>query len=128
MKVPDDPLYAADARKWRSWLKANHSSAPEVWLVFYKKRSGKPDYTPRPCVTFEEATEEALCYGWVDSAMRRLDDERYVLRYTPRRKGSKWSKTNRRLAEELIGRGRMTAAGMAAIEEARRNGNWEAAR
>jgi uncharacterized protein YdeI (YjbR/CyaY-like superfamily) len=60
--------------------------------------------------------------------MRRLDDERYVLRYTPRRKGSKWSKTNRRLAEELIGRGRMTAAGMAAIEEARRNGNWEAAR
>jgi uncharacterized protein YdeI (YjbR/CyaY-like superfamily) len=122
VKVPDNPLYAADARRWRSWLEKNHASEPEVWLVFYKKHSRTP------CVTFEQATEEALCFGWVDSAMRRLDDDRYVLRYTPRRKKSKWSEANRRLAEALIARGRMTAAGTAAIEEARKNGNWEAAR
>jgi uncharacterized protein YdeI (YjbR/CyaY-like superfamily) len=107
------------AEEWRAWLEANHSVEKEVWLMFYKKHAATP------CVTYEEATEEALCFGWIDSLMKRIDDEKRALRYTPRRKGSLWSERNKRLVARLIEQGRMTEAGLAKIEEAKQNGGWD---
>jgi uncharacterized protein YdeI (YjbR/CyaY-like superfamily) len=121
MKITGQPLHLTTAGEWRAWLQEHHAVEREIWLVIYKK------HTLTPSVTFEAATEEALCFGWVDSFMRRLDDERYALRYTPRRKGSTWSKGNRRLAERLIEEGRMAEAGLAKIDEAKQNGQWEKA-
>jgi uncharacterized protein YdeI (YjbR/CyaY-like superfamily) len=94
----------------------------EVWLVIHKKHASTPS------VTFEEATDGALCFGWVDSIMKGIDDERYALRYTPRRKGSRWSEGNRRRAERLIEEGRMAEPGLAKIQEAKQSGQWEKAR
>ena len=73
---------------WRSWLQANHAGTPEVWLVYFKKNTGKPS------VTYRESVEEALCFGWIDGLKRRVDDERYAHRFTPRRPKSKWSPLN----------------------------------
>jgi uncharacterized protein YdeI (YjbR/CyaY-like superfamily) len=105
----------------RAWLEGNHASEDEVWLVISKKRSTTPS------VTLAQATEEALCFGWIDSAMQPIDDERYALRYTPRRKGSNWSERNKARVATLIEEGRMTDAGLAAIDEAKRNGRWDPA-
>ena len=121
MKVAGQPLHMTTAEEWRAWLREHHAVEREVWLVIHKK------HAPTPSVTFEEATEEALCFGWVDSIMKRIDDEKYALRYTPRRKGSKWSEGNRIRATKLIEEGRMAEAGLAKIEEAKRNGQWEQA-
>ena len=79
----------------------------------------------RPGVSLVDATEEALCFGWIDSAMRPLDEERYVLRYTPRRAKSNWSEVNKERVARLIRDGRMAGAGLARIEEAKRNGRWD---
>lgn len=103
---------------WRAWLERNHASAKEIWLAYYKKGSGKTS------VTYEEALEEALCYGWIDSTIRRLDAERYMQRYTPRKNDSVWSAANKNRVRRLIAEGRMTGAGMAKIRIAKRNGMW----
>lgn len=99
---------AADRSAWRRWLKKNHATASEVWLVYYKKHTGKPS------VTYLDSVREALCFGWIDGIVRRIDDETYTHRFTPRRPGSRWSSTNVRLAKELIASGDMTDAGLAA--------------
>jgi uncharacterized protein YdeI (YjbR/CyaY-like superfamily) len=117
VEIPGNPLHFTSAHEWRDWLLANHAVETEVWLTFYKK------HVSRPGITFEEATDEALSFGWIDSSMRRIDDEKYVLRYTPRRKGSNWSEHKKRVAE-LIEQGRMTEAGLAKIDEAKRSGKW----
>ncbi|MCB1125633.1 MAG: YdeI/OmpD-associated family protein [Verrucomicrobiae bacterium] len=90
-----------------------------LWLVFLKKHTGKPS------VRYEEAVQEAVCFGWIDGKIRRIDDERYAQRFTPRRKGSLWSALNRRRAERLMKEGLMMPAGLAEVELAKANGRWK---
>ena len=109
----------ASRAAWRRWLRSNHASASGVWIRFYRKASG------RASVTYAEAVEEALCFGWIDSLVRSFDDESYVQLFTPRKRNSAWSRTNKERVERLTAAGLMTAAGLEKIEEARRNGSWE---
>ncbi len=118
MEIVGEPLYAATAEEWRAWLEANHAREKEVWLMIHKKHASTPS------VTLEEATEEALCFGWIDSNMKRIDEDRNALRYTPRRHGSNWSERNKERVAKLIAQGRMTEAGLAKIEEAKQSGKW----
>jgi uncharacterized protein YdeI (YjbR/CyaY-like superfamily) len=119
LEITGKPLHFTTADEWRAWLQANHATEKDVWLTFYKKHSATSS------ITFEEATDEALSFGWIDSSMKRIDDEKYVLRYTPRRKGSNWSERNKKRVAELIEQGRMTEAGLAKIEEAKQSGKWD---
>jgi len=99
-----------DARtlaRWRKWLAAHHGSASEVWLIYHKK------HTRKPSVTYLDALDEALCHGWIDSLVKRIDDDRYAIKYTPRKPGSKWSVINRKRYAALEAAGRLTPAGKA---------------
>ena len=98
--------------QWREWLAKHHESSAGVWLVFYKRRATERDGVKS--IPYEDAVREALCFGWIDSLMRRLDEERYALKVTPRRRTSKWSDLNRRRWGELKAAGLLTAAGLAA--------------
>ena len=111
----------ADQRAWRDWLEANHADADGVWLRFAKKGS------PTPSVTYAQAVEEALCYGWIDGQARGLDEHFYLQRFTPRRARSKWSQINCDKAERLIAAGRMQPAGLAQVQAAKTDGRWDAA-
>ena len=111
-------VHLSDRRSWRRWLEKNHAIQRGIWLVFYKKATRKPS------LEYEESVEEALCFGWVDSRTRRLDDERYMLMFTPRKPGSPWSRPNKERVERLVASGLMTPPGLAKIEEAQRNGAW----
>lgn len=104
--------------EWRAWLRGNHSKSPGIWLVYFKKESGKPR------VTYDEAVKEALCFGWIDSLARTLDAQRSKLLFTPRKPKSGWSKINKQRIEELVRELRMTRAGLDRIEAARRDGSW----
>lgn len=115
-------LLVADAAAWRSWLAEHGASAAEAWLVLAKKGGGSPTR-----LTYQEALEEALCFGWIDGQVRRRDEASYRQRFTPRRARTTWSKRNVSLAEKLIDEGRMEPAGLAAVERARVDGRWEAA-
>ena len=106
VKSTGDPLAFPTPEECRAWLDAHHASAEEAWVLISKKHGGSR------LVSLVEATEEALCFGWIDSAMRPIDTERFALRYTPRRQASKWSPTNRARVERLIEEGRMTEAGL----------------
>src|SRR5207248_6123233 len=105
-------LYVKDRRQWRSWLARHHRTAPEIWLIYYKKHSG------RPRIPYEDAVEEALCFGWIDSIVKAIDGETFAQKFTPRRDSSKWSALNRRRVRKLIQEGRMTEAGLAKINPA----------
>lgn len=118
MKITGDLLTFATVEEWRHWLEEHHAGEDGAWLTISKKGATTTS------VALVPATEEALCFGWIDSAMQPIDDERYALRYTPRRKGSNWSAVNRARAQRLIDEGRMADAGLAAIEEAKRDGRW----
>jgi uncharacterized protein YdeI (YjbR/CyaY-like superfamily) len=119
VEMTREPVSMATVEEWRAWLRANHAVEREVWLTIHKKHAAALG------VTLVEATEEALAFGWIDSAMHPIDEDRYALRYTPRRRGSNWSEVNKERAERLIAEGRMTEAGLAAIEEAKRTGRWD---
>ena len=93
--------------EWRKWLGAHHDSESELWLVFQKRHTG------RPTLAYEDAVDEALCFGWVDSLIKRLDDSRYARKFTPRKPDSKWSAINRKRYALLRSSGRLTAAGLA---------------
>jgi uncharacterized protein YdeI (YjbR/CyaY-like superfamily) len=108
-----DPLWFDDAGAWRAWLEANHDRASEVWLGMYKKHS------PRHNLTWSEAVDEALCFGWIDSVMHRIDHERHAQRYSPRKPGSIWSAVNVAKIERLRAEGRMHPAGEAAFARRR---------
>ena len=97
-------------REWRAWLEKNSSNPGEVWVVYYKKDSGKPS------ITYRESLEEALCFGWIDGIRKSIDSERYANRFTPRRSQSKWSLFNVKLASRLIDEGRMAEAGLMAFK------------
>ena len=104
--------------EWRAWLEANHTRPDGVWLVTFKRATGKPR------VEYEEAVEEALCFGWVDSKANALDEERSILWFAPRKKGSGWSKPNKERVERLLAAGKMAPAGLAKIEAAKADGSW----
>jgi uncharacterized protein YdeI (YjbR/CyaY-like superfamily) len=117
----EEYVTAVTPAEWRAWLAANHSTAEDVWLLYYKKHTGLPS------IDWKQAVVEALCFGWIDGILRRLDDARHVQRFTPRRSRSKWSQINRDSAERLIREGLMTPAGLAAVEAAKANGMWDKA-
>ncbi len=104
---------------WRAWLARHHDTSKGLWLAYYKKGSGKRS------VTYEEALQEALAFGWIDSTVRRLDEERYAQKYTPRNDRSVWSASNKARVEKLSAAGLMAAPGLAKVEAAKRNGSWE---
>ena len=91
---------------WRSWLQRHHTTETELWLLLYKKHTGKPS------ISLAEAVEEALCFGWIDGKLRRIDDEKHQVRFTPRKLGSTWSEINVNRVKRLIKEGRMTNAGL----------------
>lgn len=117
----DKPLKFAKRSAWRAWLEKHHAKDRAAWLVLHKKKAA------RDFLTLEEAVEEALCFGWIDGVLRRTDAETYCLRFSPRQSRSVWSEINKRRAAKLIRQGRMTAAGLEKIAEAKANGEWEAA-
>jgi uncharacterized protein YdeI (YjbR/CyaY-like superfamily) len=109
-----------DRAAWRRWLRENHRRSPGVWLVTWKKSAGKPR------VDYDAAVEEGLCFGWVDSKSRSVDDTRTSLFFTPRQPASSWSESNVARVEKLEAAGLMRAPGRRAVEEAKRNGRWPA--
>jgi uncharacterized protein YdeI (YjbR/CyaY-like superfamily) len=100
------PLLMRTAEQWRDWLDDHHAAESEVWLVFHKRHTGDAS------VPYKEALDEALCVGWVDSLVKRLDDRRYALKFTPRRADSRWSAVNRKRYAELKAAGRLKPAGL----------------
>jgi uncharacterized protein YdeI (YjbR/CyaY-like superfamily) len=104
-------LYVTSRYDWRAWLVKNHETEKEVWLIYYKK------HTNQPRIPYEDAVEEALCFGWIDSIVQKIDDARYAQKFTPRRSGSKWSELNKRRVRKLLKEGKMTQAGLAKIGE-----------
>jgi uncharacterized protein YdeI (YjbR/CyaY-like superfamily) len=106
---------------WRKWLQNNHDKETEAWLVIYKKGNN------RTGLRYEEALEEALCFGWIDGKMKSIDKDTFILRYSPRNARSIWSQQNREKTEQLMASGKMTPAGLARVEEAKMNGTWEKA-
>jgi uncharacterized protein YdeI (YjbR/CyaY-like superfamily) len=112
-------FYAPDRKSWRKWLAAHHAKEAGIWLVYYKKETGKPR------VDYANAVEEALCFGWIDSTMRPLDAERYMQLFTPRKPKSEWSALNKRRVAKLIEEGLMTEAGLEKINISKGNGHWE---
>jgi uncharacterized protein YdeI (YjbR/CyaY-like superfamily) len=102
-------LHVRTRDQWRTWLEKNCDAETEVWLVFDRKCTGKA------CIGYDEAVEEALCFGWIDGILQKMDDERYGRRFTPRRVSSKWSALNKRRAARMIQEGRMTEAGRAKL-------------
>jgi len=103
-------FYAANRKQWRSWLAKNHRSEPEIWLIYYKKNSG----TPR--IPYNDAVEEALCYGWIDSTLKPKDEISYLQRFSPRRKNSKLSEMNKERVRRLIKAKKITRFGLEIIQ------------
>ena len=108
--MPAKKLKTLDVRTghaWRDWLEKHHDTEPEIWLVLYKRHTGTES------ISFGDAVDEALCFGWIDSLVRRLDDDRYARKFTPRKLDSRWSTINRRRYAELKAQGRLAAPGLA---------------
>ena len=103
-----ETLDIRSAPRWRSWLRKNHAASPGVWLVFHKDHTGVTSFP------YEEAVRHALCFGWIDSLIKRLDEDRYARKFTPRKPTSKWSDINRKRWAELEKEGRLEAPGLAA--------------
>jgi uncharacterized protein YdeI (YjbR/CyaY-like superfamily) len=111
-------FHARDRQEWRSWLEEHHATSSGVWLISWKKGTGQPR------VTYDEAVEEALCFGWVDSRSKALDERRSLQLFTPRKPGSSWCRSNKERVAVLIEQGRMTPAGLDKVETAQRDGSW----
>lgn len=110
-KQPYKQLYVSKRDEWRNWLQAHHDTEKEIWLVYYKKHTGKPS------LPYDDAVEEAICFGWIDSTVRKLDDERYMQKFTPRNSKSNWSDLNKDRARKMIEAGKMTEAGCKKIRQ-----------
>jgi len=104
-----ETLYVTSREGFRKWLKENHGTRKEIWLVQYKKATRKPS------IDYVEAVEEAICFGWIDGFEKGMDAERYATRFTPRRPKSNWTDTNKERARKMIAEGRMTEAGRATL-------------
>ncbi len=117
---PDyNQVHPKTRQSWRKWLEKNHADAPGIWLIYYKKETGKRH------LSYAEAVEEALCFGWIDSSPRKLDVERAMLKFTPRKPKSGWSELNKKRIEQLIKEGLMTKAGLLKIDQAKQNRSWD---
>src|SRR6184192_690748 len=103
-------LYVTSREEWRAWLTKHYQAETEVWLIYYKKHTGQPR------ISYDDAVEEALCFGWIDSIVKRIDDEKFAQKFTPRRDGSKWSALNKRRLRKLVREGQMTEAGLAKVD------------
>ena len=106
-------LHVGNRREWRTWLSEHHASSPGIWLLFYKAHTGMKS------IPYEEMVREALCFGWIDSLVKRLDEDRYARKVTPRQRSSKWSDINRKRWTELESAGLLAAAGVAAAPTSR---------
>jgi uncharacterized protein YdeI (YjbR/CyaY-like superfamily) len=118
--APPNSVHPATRAEWRAWLEQNHMRAEGVWLISYKKATGLPR------VEYDDAVEEALCFGWIDSKGNKLDDQRSMLWFAPRKPRTGWSKLNKERLERLQAAGLMAPAGQAKIEAARQDGSWSA--
>lgn len=117
---PENAVHPLTRAEWRAWLERHHTRPNGVWLITYKKATGKPR------VEYDEAVEEALCFGWIDSKANKLDDERSLLWFAPRKPRTGWSRPNKERVERLLAAGLMAPAGLAKVEAARRDGSWSA--
>ena len=111
-------LYLTNRGQWRDWLFRHRATEAGVWLIFYKKE------TCKPTIAYEAAVEEALCFGWIDSIIKKIDDEKYARKFTPRKDNSKWSGLNKKRANKMIKEGRMTDVGLTKILTAKKTGLW----
>lgn len=111
--------YPKNCSEWRDWLIKNHSEENEIWVIYYKK------HTNMPRVSYDDAVEQALCFGWIDSTVKKIDDEKYCQRFTPRNDKSQWSDLNKKRVAKLIKSGLMTETGLKKIEAAKNNGMWD---
>lgn len=119
MPQHDTPsFYPSSARKWRAWLQKNHAKEKSVWLICYKQNAGKPT------LSWSEAVDEALCFGWIDSIRKPIDEHSFMQFFSRRKPNSTWSKINKDKVEMLIAEGRMAQAGLDSIELAKKNGSW----
>lgn len=122
MAINDLPIHSFESsKKWEEWLKKHHEDETGIWIKFFKKTSGVPT------ISYNEALDVALCYGWIDSLLNKYDDISYIQKFTPRRAKSMWSKHNREHIERLITAKRMHPAGLRAVEAAKADGRWDAA-
>jgi uncharacterized protein YdeI (YjbR/CyaY-like superfamily) len=112
-------LYVTHRSEWRNWLSLHHGTEAGIWLVFYKKETSKPT------IPYEAAVEEALCFGWIDSIIKRIDEQKYARKFTLRKDKSNWSELNKRRADRMIKKGRMTEFGLAKIRAAKKTGLWD---
>jgi uncharacterized protein YdeI (YjbR/CyaY-like superfamily) len=114
----DQRLHPRTRAEWRAWLAEHHATSDGVWVVFWRPQSG------RTGPSYEDAVLEALCFGWIDGQAARLDEDRTLLRFSPRKRGSGWARTNKLRVERLLREGLMAEAGLAKIEQAKRDGSW----
>jgi uncharacterized protein YdeI (YjbR/CyaY-like superfamily) len=117
---PSNTVHPLTRAEWRAWLEQHHTRTEGIWLITYKKASGKPR------IEYGEAVEEALCFGWIDSKGRALDEERGMLWFAPRKPRTGWSRPNKERVERLTAAGQMAPAGLAKVEAARQDGSWGA--
>jgi uncharacterized protein YdeI (YjbR/CyaY-like superfamily) len=119
-QLPENSVHPKTRAAWRDWLEQNHTRTAGIWLISYKKATGKARFA------YNDAVEEALCFGWIDSKPNKLDEERSLLWFAPRKAGTGWSKLNKERIERLLQQGLMQPAGLAKIEAAKANGSWNA--
>ena len=117
-KPPPNSVHPTSRQAWREWLSENHARQEGIWLVSFKKATGKPR------LEYDETVEEALCFGWVDSKPSKLDEERSMLWFSPRKNGTGWSKLNKERVERLIKAGQMATSGLAKVKQAKKDGSW----
>jgi uncharacterized protein YdeI (YjbR/CyaY-like superfamily) len=120
MIEPENSVHPKSRAEWRAWLEEHHTQTEGVWLISYKKASGKPR------MEYEESVEEALCYGWIDSKGNKLDEERSMVWFSPRKPGTGWSKINKERVERLLEAGQIAPAGLEKVEAAKLDGSWSA--
>lgn len=118
MEKEIETFYPKSRQEWREWLQDNHDEKQSVWLIYYKKKSNIPT------VTYSEAVDEALCFGWIDSKSKPLDEHKFMQFFSRRKENSVWSKVNKEKIERLTREGLMTKAGFEIIEKAKQNGSW----
>jgi uncharacterized protein YdeI (YjbR/CyaY-like superfamily) len=114
-----ETLTVSNREEWRAWLSENYDLKSEIWLVYFKKESGMPG------LAYEESVEEAICFGWVDSLIKKIDESRYARKFTPRKDVSQWSEPNKRRVERMIEAGLMTEHGLKLVEIAKEKGRWD---
>ena len=112
-------IYLKNRKEWRDWLSKHHESEKDIWLVYYKKGTG------RPTIKYGDSVEEALCFGWIDSIIKKIDEEKYMRKFTPRKTDSYWSEPNKQRVAKMIEAGLMTPHGLSKIKAAQKSGLWD---